>query len=72
MTVNSAETERVDTERGWLWNHIGRLAGLLLFLVAMAFLGLLASVGYKPAEGLLAFVIVVFAMIALGGRLHGL
>jgi 4-hydroxybenzoate polyprenyltransferase len=59
-------------EQSWLWNHIGRLVGGLLLLIAIVFIALLAIAGFRPAEGLLVFLIVVFIMIAVGGRLHGL
>ena len=71
----SADAQRDDSippGRSWLWAHIGRLAGLAIALVSIAFLALLAFVGFRPAEGLLVFLIAVFIMIALGGRLHGL
>jgi hypothetical protein len=55
-----------------LYNHIGRLAGLAIALVTLTFIAVLAFAGFPPAQGLLAFLVVVFVMIALGGRLHGL
>lgn len=71
MTSNSSPP-RAARERSWLYNHIGRLTGLVLAFVALVFIALLAFVGFHPAQGLLVFVVVVFVMIGLGGRLHGL
>jgi hypothetical protein len=69
MTSDPAPNTR---EQSWLWNHIGRLAGGLLLLIAIVFIALLAIAGFRPAVGLLVFLIVAFVLIAVGGRLHGL
>lgn len=55
----------------WLWDHIGRISGILLGLVAFAFLVVLAAVGWPPAYGLLVLAVVGVAMIAVGGRIKG-
>jgi hypothetical protein len=62
----------VEVEHGWLYDHIGRLSGIVLGLIAVAFLAFLASVGYEPALGLLVVVIVGIVLIILGGKMRGL
>jgi hypothetical protein len=64
-------TTTTSSRRQWLWEHIGRLTGLLLGLVALAFVVLLASLGWAPAYGILVVLVVGVALIALGGRMHG-
>ena len=61
-----------EVHRSWLWNHIGRLAGFVVALIALGFVALLAVAGYAPAIGLLVFIIVVLVMIVVGGRIHRL
>lgn len=64
-----AETEGI--ERSWLYNHIGRLAGIVLGAFFLGFLGLLAAAGYTPAGSLLASFVIFFAIIAIGIRMRG-
>ena len=56
----------------WLYDHLGRLAGAVLLMLAFAFVAFLAAIGFKPAYGLLVFLVVGMAMIVIGGRLHRL
>jgi hypothetical protein len=66
-------TAQVSAPPGsWLWAHIGRISGIVLGLVALAFLVLLAVVGFRAADGILIFVLAMGVLIALGGRLHRL
>lgn len=55
----------------WLWAHIGRLAGVLLGLVAFAGLVMLAVAGYSAAYFLVALIVVGLVMIIVGGRIRG-
>ncbi|MDA8035625.1 MAG: hypothetical protein M0T71_15930 [Actinomycetota bacterium] len=55
----------------WLWDHIGRISGLLLGLLAFAFLVLLASVGWTPAYGIIVVILIGILLIILGGRMRG-
>jgi hypothetical protein len=71
MTGEHAETG-TDAPKSWLWEHIGRLAGLCLALITIGFVALLAVAGYAPAVGLLVFIVAVLVMLVVGGRLHGL
>lgn len=57
--------------RQWLWDHIGRLSGLVLGALAFAFLCLLAALGWAPAYGLVVIVVVGVLMIVVGGRIRG-
>jgi hypothetical protein len=72
MSDDPSGASGVTRRRSWLWDHIGRLAGLLIAMVAIAFVSLLAFAGFLPAEGVLVFLVVVLIMIGVGGRLHGL
>jgi hypothetical protein len=72
MTTEQTGTEPIPERRSWLWDHIGRITGFFLALITLGFIALLAFVGFRPAEGLLVFIVVVLLMIGLGGRLHGL
>jgi hypothetical protein len=65
-------TELTPAPGSWLWAHIGRISGLVLGLLALAFLTLLAVVGFRAADGILIFVIAMVVMIVIGGRLHRL
>lgn len=57
--------------RQWLWDHIGRISGIVLGLVAFAFLVVLAALGWPPAYGLVVLVVIGVAMIVVGGRIKG-
>ena len=57
--------------RQWLWDHIGRIAGLVLGLAAFALVVVLAAAGWPPAYGLVVLVVIGVAMIAVGGRIKG-
>lgn len=57
--------------RRWLWDHIGRISGIVLGLFLAAVLGLLMAAGYSAAGFLLLLVLGGMVMIAVGGRIHG-
>ena len=54
----------------WLWNHIGRISGMVLFLAAFIATAFLAVIGFRPAIVLLLVLIAGVAMIAIGWRMH--
>jgi hypothetical protein len=58
-------------ERSWLYNHIGRLAGIVLGLVVIAVIALLAIAGYEPATTLLVVIVSGFLIITVGGKMRG-
>lgn len=60
----------VSTRR-WLWDHIGRISGIVLGLIVAAVLCLLMAAGYSAAGFLLLLVLGGMVMIAVGGRIHG-
>jgi hypothetical protein len=72
MSTDQRGAEPIEKPRSWLWDHIGRLTGIVLAVIFMAFLCLLWVAGFPPAGGLLVFLIAVFVMIAVGGRIHRL
>ncbi len=55
----------------WLWNHIGRITGTLLGLIAIAAIAFLAAIGFKPALGFLIVIVVGITLIVVGGRIKG-
>ena len=61
----------IPDERGWLYNHIGRLSGTVLGLMAFVGLGFLAVAGSKSALGLLIVIVFGIFVISVGGRLRG-
>ena len=63
--------QQPGNRRQWLWGHIGRLSGIVLGIVAFAFLVLLAALGWPPASALVVVVVIGVAMIAIGGRIRG-
>jgi fucose permease len=58
-------------ERSWLYNHIGRLAGIVLGLFVIAVITLLAIAGYEPAISLLVVIVSGFLIISVGGKMRG-
>ncbi len=60
-----------NPRRQWLWDHIGRLSGAVLGLLALAGLIFLAAIGFKPALGLIAVVVIGVLLIVVGGKMHG-
>jgi hypothetical protein len=71
MSTEQMIEEPQPASSGWLWDHIGRLTGLLLGACAFGFLVFLALIGSKPALGLVVVLVAGFAMIALGGVMRG-
>jgi VIT1/CCC1 family predicted Fe2+/Mn2+ transporter len=65
------EQAQYVSNRQWLADHIGRLAGLVLGLIAVAFVVFLAFIGSKPAFGLVVVVVAGLAMIGIGGLMRG-
>lgn len=68
---NSGPVEHGD-ERSWLYDHIGRLAGLLIGALVVAVIALLAIAGYQPAMTLLVIFVAGVLVIAVGGKMRGL
>ena len=68
MTDQDARLATRQALRRWLWGHSGRISGLVLGLLAAAFLVLLGVAGYAPAYGLLVLVVVGMLLIVLGGK----
>lgn len=58
-------------EHSWLYDHIGRIAGIVLGAVMFGFVAFLAVAGFHPALYLLVLVVAFVGMIALGGQLRG-
>lgn|GEM_PF-1772852 len=58
------------TARSWLWDHIGRVAGITLGLLAFAGMVFLAAIGFKPALFLIVLLVAGVAIIAVGGRIR--
>lgn len=54
-----------------LWDHIGRISGVVLGLAVFAFLVVLAVAGDPQALGIIVVVVAGVLLIYLGGRLHG-
>jgi fucose permease len=54
-----------------VWDHIGRISGIVLGLLLTAVLCLLMAAGYSAAGFLLLLVLGGMVMIAVGGRIHG-
>jgi hypothetical protein len=71
MNTEQMIEEPQPASSSWLWDHIGRLTGLLLGACAFGFLVFLALIGSKPALGLVVVLVAGFAMIALGGVMRG-
>jgi hypothetical protein len=67
----SNETPDPTRERSWLYNHIGRLSGLVLGLIFVALLVVLAANGYAPATSLLVIAVAGFVMISVGSMMRG-
>ena len=63
----SPEMPDSANERSWLYNHIGRLSGLLLGLIFVILLLVLAVNGYAPATSLLVIVVIIAAVVIGGG-----
>jgi hypothetical protein len=70
-TDQTAGEQRFVSRRRWLWDHIGRISGIVLGLLAFSFLVLLATLGWSPALTIVVVLVIGVAMIALGGRLRG-
>ena len=58
-------------ERSWLYNHVGRIAGMVLGIIVIAFVVFLAIVGFRPALYLLVLIVVGVLIISLGGNMRG-
>lgn len=71
MSTAPGEGIEHGRERGWLYNHIGRLAGIVLGLCFVGFVAFLAVLGYPPAIGLLVVAVAGVLLIALGSMLRG-
>lgn len=71
MSESRSDEETTEGGGSWLAGHIGRLAGGVLGLAAIAFLAFLAVLGYAPALGVLVVVVAGVLMISLGGAMRG-
>lgn len=67
---NDIHGDEEFVERSWLYNHIGRLSGGVLGLIAFIGIAFLAAIGSKPALGLLVVVLFGVFVIAVGSRLR--
>jgi len=59
-----------STERSWLYDHIGRLLGVVLGLLTVAVLAFFASLGFRPALFVLVFFFAGLVLIIFGGKIH--
>ena len=71
MTAEAPLPERDVPFKRWLWDRSGRISGVVLGLLAFAFLIFLAAVGYTPAVGLVVAIAAGVGLIVLGGRIRG-
>lgn len=71
MTEEVPMDDGAGHEHGWLYDHIGRISGLVLGLVVVGFLAFLAAVGYEPALGVLVVVVIGVLLISLGSQMRG-
>jgi energy-converting hydrogenase Eha subunit G len=65
-------SEPTDRPPWRLWDHIGVISGVVLGLIVVGFLVFLAALGDPDALTLIVFLVVGVALVALGGKLHGL
>ncbi|MGB9112763.1 MAG: hypothetical protein WCF24_08570 [Acidimicrobiales bacterium] len=70
MTETVTDEQPLVSRRRWLWDHAGRLGGIVLGLFAVAFLAILAIAGYTPAALFIPVVLAGLVLIVLGGRIH--
>jgi hypothetical protein len=70
MTEAVTEEEPLVSRRRWLWEHAGRLGGIVLGLFSIAFLAILALAGYTPAALFIPVIIAFLVLIIVGGRIH--
>jgi hypothetical protein len=68
---STIDGEALISRRQWLWEHVGRLAGIVLGVLAVAFMVILALAGYTPAALFIPVVVAFLVLIIVGGRLHG-
>lgn len=68
--VGRADPDAPRAGRTWLWDHIGRLAGIALGVLAFAALVFLAAIGFKPALFLIVLLVAGVVIIAVGGRIR--
>lgn len=59
-------------DHSWLFDHIGRLLGILGGLLAVAVLAFLASLGFRPALYIIVFFLSGVVLIVFGGKIHRL
>lgn len=71
MSEPSAAPREEEPEPWRLWDHIGRISGVVLGLLLFALLVLLAVAGDPAALAIIVVVLVGIGLIYLGGRLHG-
>ena len=55
-----------------LWDHIGMISGMILGLIALAFLVIVALGGGAGGTGIIVVIVTGVALIYFGGRMHGL
>jgi hypothetical protein len=68
-TIGGSSVRAAD-DHGWLYNHIGRLSGLVLVALAMLGLTFLAAIGFSAALSILVFLFGGVLLIILGGKVH--
>lgn len=72
MTIRTpGKTEhREISSRQWLADHIGRVLGVFLGLIAIMVLALFAALGFHPALYILVFIVAGIVLIVGGGMIH--
>lgn len=71
MMGSATEDDPLVSRRQWLWEHAGRLAGIVLGMLAVAFLAILAIAGYTAAALFIPVLVAGVVLIIVGGRIHG-
>ena len=68
---DTGPTEHGDDERSWFYDHVGRLAGIVIGALVVALVAFLAIAGYEPAITLLVIFVAGVLVIAVGGKMRG-
>ena len=60
---------KIDS-RQWVADHIGRVLGMLLGVLAVLALAFFAALGFQPALYILVFIVAGVVLIVGGGMIH--